>query len=223
VIVHGVNGNMLEKYYYIGSVVFVAICNITPYAAGQYGYYNGACWFNNPDPEVQFRWLVGSQSVWTLLMSTGEVVSFSVILGYMLRYQASHFHFLLAMKALFTDQRLIGADAEHTAVVEHIVQRASQASNRCIPQHHYPNWYAQTRCYNEGLFNSLRSLPPPLLLPEFHRLYPGHLAGQNPSLHRTGMPHPPIQSRLYLFCGKQWRLSLGVSLYHLYIYHSLTK
>ncbi|KAJ7901071.1 hypothetical protein B0H14DRAFT_3422986 [Mycena olivaceomarginata] len=76
VIVHCVNGNMMEKYYYIGSVVFVAICNITPYAAGQYGYYNGDCWFNNPDPEVQFRWLVGSQTVWSLLMSTGEVVSF---------------------------------------------------------------------------------------------------------------------------------------------------
>ncbi|KAJ7924577.1 hypothetical protein B0H13DRAFT_2266635 [Mycena leptocephala] len=87
VIVHCVNGNMMEKYYYIGSVVFVAICNITPYAAGQYGYYNGDCWFNNPDPEMQFRWLVGSQSVWALLMSTGEVVSFFVILGYMLLYQ----------------------------------------------------------------------------------------------------------------------------------------
>ncbi|KAJ7826939.1 hypothetical protein B0H13DRAFT_1736320 [Mycena leptocephala] len=87
VIVHCVNGNTMEKYYYIGSVVFVAICNITPYAAGQYGYYHGDCWFNNPDPEVQFRWLVGSQSVWALLMSTGEVVSFFVILGYMLLYQ----------------------------------------------------------------------------------------------------------------------------------------
>ncbi|KAJ7090529.1 hypothetical protein C8R44DRAFT_891963 [Mycena epipterygia] len=78
VIVHCVNGNMMEKYYYIGSVVFVAICNITPYAAGQYGYYNGDCWFNNPDPEVQFRWLLGSQSVWTLLMSAGEIVSFFI-------------------------------------------------------------------------------------------------------------------------------------------------
>ncbi|KAJ6457221.1 hypothetical protein C8R45DRAFT_1032962 [Mycena sanguinolenta] len=87
VIVHRVNGNMMEKYYYIGSVVFVAICNITPYAAGQYGYYNGDCWFNNPDPEVQFRWLVGSQTFWTLLMSTGEVVSFSVILRNMLLLQ----------------------------------------------------------------------------------------------------------------------------------------
>ncbi|KAJ7256655.1 hypothetical protein C8J57DRAFT_559397 [Mycena rebaudengoi] len=87
VIVHHVNGNMMEKYYYIASVVFVAISNITPYAAGQYGYYNGACWFNNPDPEVQLRWLVGAQSVWALLMSAGEVVSFFVILGYMLLYQ----------------------------------------------------------------------------------------------------------------------------------------
>ncbi|KAJ7273849.1 hypothetical protein C8J57DRAFT_1594476 [Mycena rebaudengoi] len=135
VIVHRVNGNMMEKYYYIGSVVFVAISNITPYAAGQYGYYNGACWFNNPDPEAQFRWLVGSQSVWALLMSTGEVVSFFVILGYM-----------------------------------------------------------------------LLSLPPPLLLSEFHRLFPGHLAGQNPSLHQTRMPHFPIQ---------QWRLSLDLCVYGL--------
>ena len=92
-IVHHVNGNMMEKYYYIGSVVFVAICNITPYAAGQYGYYNGGCWFNNPDPELQFRWVVGSQAFWALLMSTGEIVSFSVILGDMLLYQASHFFF----------------------------------------------------------------------------------------------------------------------------------
>ncbi|KAJ6452651.1 hypothetical protein C8R45DRAFT_1040469 [Mycena sanguinolenta] len=78
VVVHRVNGNMMEKYYYLASAVLVAICNITPYAAGQYGYYNGDCWFNNPDPEVQFGWLVGSQSVWALLMSIGEVVSFSM-------------------------------------------------------------------------------------------------------------------------------------------------
>jgi hypothetical protein len=146
VIVHHVNGNMMEKYYYIASVVFVAISNITPYAAGQYGYYNGACWFNNPDPEVQLRWLVGAQSVWALLMSAGEVVSFFVILGYMLLYQASHIFFLPAMKALLANQRLIGADAEHAAVVECIIQRTCQASNHYIPQHHYPNRYAQSRC-----------------------------------------------------------------------------
>ncbi|KAJ7722331.1 hypothetical protein B0H16DRAFT_1789724 [Mycena metata] len=74
VLVHHINGNTMEKFYYIGSVAVVAILNITPYAAGQFGYYFGTCWFSSPDPDVQFRWLLGSQSVWILLMSTGEVM-----------------------------------------------------------------------------------------------------------------------------------------------------
>ncbi|KAJ6515222.1 hypothetical protein C8R45DRAFT_1205511 [Mycena sanguinolenta] len=85
VLVHHINGNSMEKFYYISSVAVVAILNIAPYAAGQFGYYNGTCWFSSPRPDVQFHWLLGSQSVWMLLMSTGEVVSFSVILGYMYR------------------------------------------------------------------------------------------------------------------------------------------
>ncbi|KAJ7090670.1 hypothetical protein C8R44DRAFT_891840 [Mycena epipterygia] len=85
VLVHHLNGNSMEKFYYIGSVTAVAILNITPYAAGQFGYYNSTCWFSDPRPDVQFRWLLGSQSVWILLMSTGEVVSFFVILEYMYR------------------------------------------------------------------------------------------------------------------------------------------
>ncbi|KAJ7080994.1 hypothetical protein C8R44DRAFT_992354 [Mycena epipterygia] len=85
VLVHHVNGNSMEKFYYIGSVAAVAILNIAPYAAGQFGYYNSTCWFSDPRPDVQFRWLLGSQSIWILLMSTGEVVSFFVILEYMYR------------------------------------------------------------------------------------------------------------------------------------------
>ncbi|KAJ7462453.1 hypothetical protein FB451DRAFT_1562453 [Mycena latifolia] len=80
VLVHHINGNSMEKFYYIGSVAVVAILNITPYAAGQFGYYGGTCWFNDPRPDVQFRWLLGSQSVWILLMSTGEVIFFLMIL-----------------------------------------------------------------------------------------------------------------------------------------------
>ncbi|KAJ7707001.1 hypothetical protein B0H14DRAFT_2646969 [Mycena olivaceomarginata] len=46
VLVHHVNGNLMEKFYYIGSVAVVAILNIAPYAADQFGYYNGTCWFS---------------------------------------------------------------------------------------------------------------------------------------------------------------------------------
>jgi hypothetical protein len=83
VLVYHLNGNSIEKFYYIGSVLVVAILNITPYAAGQFGYYYGTCWFSDLRPDVQFRWLLWSQAVWVLLMSSGEVVFFFVILGYM--------------------------------------------------------------------------------------------------------------------------------------------
>ncbi|KAJ7325937.1 hypothetical protein DFH08DRAFT_1027998 [Mycena albidolilacea] len=83
VLVHNVNGNSMEKFYYIGSVIVVAILNITPYVAGQFGYYNGTCWFNDSRPDVQFHWFLGSQAIWVLLMSTGEVMAFLVILGHM--------------------------------------------------------------------------------------------------------------------------------------------
>ncbi|KAJ6557502.1 hypothetical protein B0H19DRAFT_1147981 [Mycena capillaripes] len=95
VLVHHLNGNSMEKFYYSGSTAVVAILNITPLAAGQFGYYNGTCWFSDPRPDVQFRWLLWSQAVWLLLMSTGEVVCFFIILGYMyqrhrLRARSNH-------------------------------------------------------------------------------------------------------------------------------------
>ncbi|KAJ7246052.1 hypothetical protein C8J57DRAFT_1678815 [Mycena rebaudengoi] len=90
VLVYHLNGNSVEKFYYIGSVLVVAILNITPYAAGQFGYYYGTCWFSDLRPDVQFRWLLWSQAVWVLLMSSGEVVFFLMILGYM--YIASPMH-----------------------------------------------------------------------------------------------------------------------------------
>ena len=88
----------MEKFYYIGSVATVGILNIAPYAAGQFGYYNGTCWFSDSRPDVQFHWLLWSQAIWILLMSTGEVVSFFAILGYM--YWAS--------RVLFVTRALIG-------------------------------------------------------------------------------------------------------------------
>src|ERR1700730_11548764 len=38
VIVHGLNGNKMEKWYLLGSAVLALGLNIPPYALGQYGY-----------------------------------------------------------------------------------------------------------------------------------------------------------------------------------------
>ncbi|KAJ7508122.1 hypothetical protein B0H11DRAFT_2308324 [Mycena galericulata] len=140
VVVHHVNGNLMERFYYIGSVAAVAILNIAPYAAGQFGYYNGTCWFSDPRPDVQFRWLLGSQAVWILLMSTGEVVSFFVILGYMYRAR----------------------DAQLKGVVESldvVVRCDSEAADRGVPQDHSSNRFAQS-LYNVRVFNTALGLYP---------------------------------------------------------------
>ncbi|KAJ7704796.1 hypothetical protein B0H17DRAFT_1326353 [Mycena rosella] len=38
VLVHGVDGRMMEKYYVLGCAFLSAVCNITPLAAGQFGF-----------------------------------------------------------------------------------------------------------------------------------------------------------------------------------------
>ncbi|KAJ6527698.1 hypothetical protein B0H19DRAFT_1195534 [Mycena capillaripes] len=87
VLVHGVNGLMMEKYYVIGSSLLVTVCNLSPLAAGQFGPYNGVCSFSNPDPVLRIRWLVGAQSFWILLMASSELVCFVILLSYMMRCQ----------------------------------------------------------------------------------------------------------------------------------------
>ncbi|KAJ7792161.1 hypothetical protein B0H14DRAFT_2932751 [Mycena olivaceomarginata] len=90
VIVFGVNGNKMEKFYIIGSVILCLACNIPPLAYGKLGWYavNGTCWFRDPSPSSQLRWLVGAQSVWMVLMSTVEIISFLIIVIFMTRHEA---------------------------------------------------------------------------------------------------------------------------------------
>ncbi|KAJ7021872.1 hypothetical protein C8F04DRAFT_1139610 [Mycena alexandri] len=86
VLVHGVNGQNMEKYYILGAVVLPLACAIPPYAAGAFGYWavNDTCWYNSPNPAVQLRWWVGTLGLWMFLMSAGEVASFVVIVGSMI-------------------------------------------------------------------------------------------------------------------------------------------
>ncbi|KAJ7708422.1 hypothetical protein B0H16DRAFT_1704060 [Mycena metata] len=70
VLIHGVNGLIMEKYYVIGSSLLVGVCTISPLAAGQFkGLYNDLC------DDLKFRWLVPTQSFWILLMASSELMS----------------------------------------------------------------------------------------------------------------------------------------------------
>ncbi|KAJ7138134.1 hypothetical protein C8R44DRAFT_341149 [Mycena epipterygia] len=90
VLVYGVNGKMMEKYYIIGSSLLSLICSITPYAAGQLGWRDSAgnCWLRkSTSASVTLRWWIGTQALWILLMSTGELTAFITISCFMLRQQ----------------------------------------------------------------------------------------------------------------------------------------
>ncbi|KAJ7500720.1 hypothetical protein B0H11DRAFT_2189159 [Mycena galericulata] len=89
VLVHGLNGQKIEKYYVMGMLILCAACNITPWAYGQTGWNDSThmCWLNNPDPGAMLRWLIGTRVFWTLLMAVSEIISFLMIVGYILSYE----------------------------------------------------------------------------------------------------------------------------------------
>ncbi|KAJ6537671.1 hypothetical protein B0H19DRAFT_372831 [Mycena capillaripes] len=91
VLVCGVNGNKMEKYYIIGAILLCAACTVPAWAAGELGWYatNGSCWLRDPTPTAQLHWLIGTQSIPMLFMSTVEVFSFVTILIFMVRHQWS--------------------------------------------------------------------------------------------------------------------------------------
>ncbi|KAJ6493356.1 hypothetical protein C8R45DRAFT_989555 [Mycena sanguinolenta] len=109
VLIHGVNGFMMQKYYVIGSSLLVGVCNITPLAVGgQLGFYDNLCWFSNPDPVLRFRWLLGTQSFWLFLMAFSELVCFVFLMSYMLRR-------LMAMRRIRSDISAEMSALQHVA------------------------------------------------------------------------------------------------------------
>ncbi|KAJ7445101.1 hypothetical protein FB451DRAFT_1433663 [Mycena latifolia] len=89
VLAHRVNGQRMEKYYVGGTAVVCGACSVTPYAAGRLGWdsFNQMCWYRTAPPDEMVRWLVGTQTLWILLVSVGEVVAFFTIAGYLIIYE----------------------------------------------------------------------------------------------------------------------------------------
>ncbi|KAK0221674.1 hypothetical protein IW262DRAFT_1459968 [Armillaria fumosa] len=92
VLVHGVRGQMMEKYYIIGSIAAAVAITVPPFATKQYGWdlINDACWYSSDDTAIRLRWQIGTQIFWSLASVVGEFVTFFVVLGYMIRHQVLH-------------------------------------------------------------------------------------------------------------------------------------
>ncbi|KAJ6530984.1 hypothetical protein DFH09DRAFT_933990 [Mycena vulgaris] len=93
VLVYGVNGQRMEKYYILGTSVVCTACTMSAYASGSLGWntFSQACWYRGDDPAAMLRWVIGTQTFWLLLVSAGEVIAFLTIIGYMIAYQVRPF------------------------------------------------------------------------------------------------------------------------------------
>ncbi|KAF7355870.1 hypothetical protein MVEN_00915600 [Mycena venus] len=89
VLAHNVNGQKMEKYYVLGTMLVSLICNVVPYASDKLGWdeINGTCWYRSTNPADMMRWLIGTQTFWIMLCAVGEVGAFLTIIGYLVAYE----------------------------------------------------------------------------------------------------------------------------------------
>ncbi|KAJ7908034.1 hypothetical protein B0H13DRAFT_2017613 [Mycena leptocephala] len=89
VLAFNLNGQRMEKYYIMGTALVSSVCNIMPYASGQFGWDTAAqlCWYRRTDPASRLRWFIGTQTVWLLLASFGELVAFLIMVGHLVAYE----------------------------------------------------------------------------------------------------------------------------------------
>ncbi|KAJ3876404.1 hypothetical protein F5051DRAFT_292356, partial [Lentinula edodes] len=95
IIVHGINGQRMEKFYMLGSIVISLGVTIPAYATKQYGWDPLVldCWYANSNQRERIAWqaclFIGTQLFWTLLTVLGEMTSSIVVVTYMFKNRVS--------------------------------------------------------------------------------------------------------------------------------------
>jgi hypothetical protein len=115
---------------------------------------NETCWFQTPDQTVMLRWLIGTQLFWVLLMSTGEIVAFLVIVGYFISYEVRHLSIVNKPSPTLT------FEARHTALSSPIgrqhgripgVLYAIRFPHFVVSEHNSSNWCGNSECQKPRL------------------------------------------------------------------------
>ncbi|KAF5376417.1 hypothetical protein D9615_008582 [Tricholomella constricta] len=91
VLVHGVNGKMMEKYYVIVTVVLSLALNVPTYALGEFGWnvLSETCWYSNADNWKRLQWIIGTQSFWVSLAALIETICSIVVLYWLYCFKRS--------------------------------------------------------------------------------------------------------------------------------------
>ncbi|KAJ7618880.1 hypothetical protein DFH06DRAFT_1342454 [Mycena polygramma] len=89
VLLYGVNGNKMEKYYLIGGLLLTSAFMVPAALAEQLAWYAraGVCIrLKDPSPRVQLRWVIGVQSIPLVSMAIIELFSIIRITAFMVRH-----------------------------------------------------------------------------------------------------------------------------------------
>ncbi|KAJ3827101.1 hypothetical protein F5880DRAFT_1540058 [Lentinula raphanica] len=88
VVVHGFNGQILEKFYIILSFGFAAVLAVPPYAANQYGWdpLEHDCWYKNDDLGQRLAWQIATQMAWTAITAIGEIIASASVMYFMVKH-----------------------------------------------------------------------------------------------------------------------------------------
>ncbi|RDB21679.1 hypothetical protein Hypma_011218 [Hypsizygus marmoreus] len=89
VLIHGVNGKIMEKYYIIGTTLLTFALNIPTYALDQFGWndLSATCWYKNDDDKTRLRWIIATSAFWISLAATIETICSFTVLVWLYRFQ----------------------------------------------------------------------------------------------------------------------------------------
>ncbi|KAL0068447.1 hypothetical protein AAF712_004525 [Marasmius tenuissimus] len=87
VMIHGLNGQKMEKYYLFGSFLLALGLSLPPLIAGQFGWdpIEQTCGWSSQDHGERLKWRVGTMLFWIVLTIVGEIITFSAVLVFMVR------------------------------------------------------------------------------------------------------------------------------------------
>ncbi|KAJ7627977.1 hypothetical protein DFH06DRAFT_1226818 [Mycena polygramma] len=89
VLIYGVNGNRMEKYYLMGGVFLTSACTVPAALADQLAWYakSGVCIrLRDPRPATQLRWLIAAESIPLVSMAAVELFSIVRITIFMVQH-----------------------------------------------------------------------------------------------------------------------------------------
>ncbi|KAF9266721.1 hypothetical protein L218DRAFT_745693 [Marasmius fiardii PR-910] len=87
VMIHGIDGTKAEKYYVGGSLSLAVVTGVLTYSSRQlvYDSNQSLCYYYDTNRVRGFWWRMCTQTVWNFLTMSGEFITFTAVLIYMIR------------------------------------------------------------------------------------------------------------------------------------------